>query len=53
MNTCEYPEIKFISFLIFSQYQMRIKNFVFIQEVTGNTHIFFLGLTFNIYLITT
>ena len=25
MNTCKYPEIKFISFLIFSQYQMRIK----------------------------
>jgi len=27
MNNCKYPEIKFISFLIFSQYQMRIKNF--------------------------
>ena len=31
MNTCEYPEIKFISFLIFSRYQLRIKKFIKIK----------------------
>ena len=31
MNTCKYPEIKFISFLIFSQYQMRIKKIIKIK----------------------
>ena len=31
MNSCKYPEIKFISFLIFSQYQMRINFFIKIK----------------------
>ena len=56
MNTCKYPEIKFISFLIFSQYQMRIKKFIKIKTFSylptqtfprrlPETHIlFFLGL---------
>ena len=30
-NTYKYPEIKFISFLIFSQYQMRIKKILKIK----------------------
>ena len=53
MNTCKYPEIKFISFLIFSQYQMRIKIFIKIKTFSylptqiffrrlPETHIFFL-----------
>ena len=62
MFPCKYPEIKFISFLIFSQYQMRIKKIIkikniflptypnFFQEVTGNTHIIFLGLIFFKYV---
>ena len=31
MNTCKYPDIKFISSLIFGQYQMRIKKIMKIK----------------------
>ena len=56
MNSCKYPEIEFISFLIFSQYQMRINKFIKIKtfsylptqiffRMLPETHIIFLGLT--------
>ena len=51
MNTCKYPKIKFICFLIFGQYQMRIKKFIKIKTFSylpkfffrrlPETHIFF------------
>ena len=34
MNKCKYPEIKFICFLIFGQYQMRIKKFIKIKKIS-------------------
>ena len=56
MNTCKYPEIKFISFLynksvsnenkkIYKNKNIFLPTYpTFFQEVTGNTHITFLGL---------
>ena len=57
MNTCKYPEIKFIGCLdlqsVSNKNKKNYKNkniFLptypnFFQEVTGNTHIIFLGLS--------
>ena len=52
MNNCKYPEIKFICFLIFDQYKMRIKKIIKIKTFSylptqvffrrlPETHIFF------------
>ena len=61
MNTCKYPEIKFIGSVdlqsVSNKNKKNYKNkniFLptdpnFFQEVTGNTHVIFLGLIFHTF----